>query len=135
MPSASAQDVLYTPISSVWEGSDAELLEEMFRFYPSIPVEPICDLIIKIRSGPMVSDRWKTAHHARKRHCFWIICRTGSYAATVTIVNGLPVDDSREYNPLGTEELGSRPSSRNLATGSISAGNYYNFINFTSGMM
>ncbi|MXZ82376.1 MAG: hypothetical protein F4Z10_01500 [Synechococcus sp. SB0666_bin_14] len=28
--SASGQDVLYTPISSVWEGSDAELLEEVF---------------------------------------------------------------------------------------------------------
>lgn len=215
--SAAAQDGLYTPISSVWEGSDAELLEEMLRFYPSIPVEPIldatynagrfwrssrrqvvsmdidpqykpmivadnrnmvgvedasfgvvvydpphvgpqgrdksckrfdvdfgttmpcgpsenwtlsylyppflkevkrvlkpeglllakitdmvnnhrsrwahcdfmrmadeagftvCDLIIKIRNGPMVSDRWKTAHHARKRHCFWIICRNGHH--------------------------------------------------------
>ncbi|MCY4332810.1 MAG: hypothetical protein OXC96_10020 [Cyanobacteria bacterium MAG CAR1_bin_15] len=41
--SASAQDMPYAPISSVWEGSDAELLEEMFRFYPSIAVEPILD--------------------------------------------------------------------------------------------
>ena len=37
----------------------------------------VCDLIVKIRSGPMVSTKWKTAHHARKRHCFWIICRNG----------------------------------------------------------
>ena len=35
----------------------------------------VCDLIIKVRTGPMVSTRWKTAHHARKRHCFWIVCR------------------------------------------------------------
>jgi DNA modification methylase len=35
----------------------------------------ICDLIIKIRNGPMVSNKWENAHHARKRHCFWIICR------------------------------------------------------------
>ncbi len=35
----------------------------------------VCDLIIKIRKGPMTSTRWKTAHHARKRHCFWIVCR------------------------------------------------------------
>ena len=34
-----------------------------------------CDLIVKIRTGPMVSSKWQTAHHARKRHCFWIICR------------------------------------------------------------
>ncbi len=37
----------------------------------------VCDLIVKIRNGPMRSNRWKTAHHARKRHCFWIVCRNG----------------------------------------------------------
>jgi hypothetical protein len=35
----------------------------------------VCDLIVKVRTGPMVSSKWKLAHHARKRHCFWIICR------------------------------------------------------------
>ncbi len=38
----------------------------------------VCDLIIKVRKGPMVSDKWRTAYHARKRHCFWIICRNGT---------------------------------------------------------
>jgi hypothetical protein len=38
----------------------------------------VCDLIVKIRKGPMVSTKWKAAHHARKRHCFWIVCRNGS---------------------------------------------------------
>jgi len=38
----------------------------------------VCDLIVKIRTGPMVSTKWKNAHHARKRHCFWIVCRNGS---------------------------------------------------------
>jgi len=38
----------------------------------------VCDLIIKIRKGPMISNKWKVAHHARKRHCFWIICRNGT---------------------------------------------------------
>lgn len=38
----------------------------------------VCDLIVKIRRGPMMSNKWKEAHHARKRHCFWIICRHGS---------------------------------------------------------
>jgi hypothetical protein len=37
----------------------------------------VCDLIVKVRSGPMRSSKWKAAHHARKRHCFWIICRNG----------------------------------------------------------
>lgn len=37
----------------------------------------VCDLIVKIRNGPMVSTKWKQAHHARKRHCFWIVCRNG----------------------------------------------------------
>lgn len=35
----------------------------------------VCDLIVKVRTGPMKSSKWKTAHHARKRHCFWIVCR------------------------------------------------------------
>ncbi len=35
----------------------------------------VCDLIVKIRNGPMVSNKWQNAHHARKRHCFWIVCR------------------------------------------------------------
>lgn len=38
----------------------------------------VCDLIVKVRNGPMVSTRWKDAKHARKRHCFWIICRNGT---------------------------------------------------------
>lgn len=37
----------------------------------------VCDLIVKVRKGPMVSTKWKKAHHARKRHCFWIVCRNG----------------------------------------------------------
>jgi hypothetical protein len=39
----------------------------------------VCDLIIKIRTGPMVSNKWENAHHARKRHCFWIVCRNEQY--------------------------------------------------------
>ena len=38
----------------------------------------VCDLIIKVRKGPMVSTKWKNAYHARKRHCFWIVCRNGN---------------------------------------------------------
>jgi hypothetical protein len=33
----------YDPISSVWEGSDGDLLEAMFKFYATIPPEPILD--------------------------------------------------------------------------------------------
>ena len=35
----------------------------------------VCDLIVKVRIGPMASTKWKRACHARKRHCFWIVCR------------------------------------------------------------
>ena len=33
----------YQPISSVWEGSDGDLLEAMFKFYATVPPEPILD--------------------------------------------------------------------------------------------
>ena len=38
----------------------------------------VCDLIVKVRKGPMLSDKWRNAYHARKRHCFWIVCRNGT---------------------------------------------------------
>jgi SAM-dependent methyltransferase len=34
-----------------------------------------CDCIVKIRKGPIVDPRWKVAHHARRRHCYWLVFR------------------------------------------------------------
>lgn len=34
-----------------------------------------CDCIIKFRKGPIVDPKWKTAHHTRRQHCFWLIFR------------------------------------------------------------
>jgi len=34
-----------------------------------------CDCIVKIRKGPIVDPKWKTAHHSRRQHCYWIIFR------------------------------------------------------------
>lgn len=34
-----------------------------------------CDMIVKVRKGPMRSTKWKVAHHARKRHTFWLVFR------------------------------------------------------------
>jgi SAM-dependent methyltransferase len=34
-----------------------------------------CDCIIKVRKGPIVDPRWKTAHHARRQHCYWLVFR------------------------------------------------------------
>jgi len=34
-----------------------------------------CDCIVKIRKGPIVSPKWKTAHHARRHHCYWLVFR------------------------------------------------------------
>jgi len=34
-----------------------------------------CDCIVKIRKGPIVDPRWKTAHHARRQHCYWLVFR------------------------------------------------------------
>ena len=37
-----------------------------------------CDCITKIRRGPIIDPRWKTAHHARKHHCYWIVFRNST---------------------------------------------------------
>jgi SAM-dependent methyltransferase len=34
-----------------------------------------CDCIVKVRKGPIVSPRWKKAHHARRHHCYWLVFR------------------------------------------------------------
>lgn len=34
-----------------------------------------CDCIIKIRKGPIIDPKWKTAHHSRRRHCYWLVLR------------------------------------------------------------
>ncbi len=62
----------------------------------------VCDLIVKVRKGPMVSTKWKTTHHARKRHCFWIICRDGTSCERKAM---------RYHNPLTLEELGRNAAS------------------------
>ena len=36
----------YSPISSVWEGNDGDLIEEMLRFYATIPPTPILGFYI-----------------------------------------------------------------------------------------
>ena len=34
-----------------------------------------CDCIVKIRTAPIVDPKWKTAHHARRQHCYWLVFR------------------------------------------------------------
>jgi hypothetical protein len=34
-----------------------------------------CDCIVKVRKGPIIDPRWKTAHHARRHHCYWLVFR------------------------------------------------------------
>ena len=46
----------------------------------------VCDLIVKVREAPMMSSKWKRAHHARKRHCFWIVCRKSDRCERPTLI-------------------------------------------------
>lgn len=34
-----------------------------------------CDCIVKVRNNPIIDPKWKSAHHCRKQHCFWLVCR------------------------------------------------------------
>jgi len=34
-----------------------------------------CDCIVKIRQGPIIDPKWKTAHHSRRQHCYWLVFR------------------------------------------------------------
>jgi hypothetical protein len=43
------------------------------------------DLIIKCdpSAGNLISGKWKTSHHVRKAHCWWIIVRKGKCESTL----------------------------------------------------
>jgi SAM-dependent methyltransferase len=34
-----------------------------------------CDLLVKVRKGPIMDPKWKTRHHARKCHSYWVAIR------------------------------------------------------------
>jgi len=34
-----------------------------------------CDCIVKVRKGPIIDPKWKTAHHSRRHHCYWLVFR------------------------------------------------------------
>lgn len=47
---------------------------EMVRAAAEVGFQP-CDCIVKARKGPIVDPKWKTAHHARRHHCYWLVFR------------------------------------------------------------
>ena len=34
-----------------------------------------CDCIVKMRKAPIVDPKWRKAHHARRRHTYWLVFR------------------------------------------------------------
>jgi hypothetical protein len=34
-----------------------------------------CDCVVKVRKGPIIDPKWKTAHHSRRQHCYWLVFR------------------------------------------------------------
>lgn len=42
------------------------------------------DCIVKVRKAPIRDPRWKTAYHARRHHCYWLIFRKKSRRAGVS---------------------------------------------------
>jgi len=86
----------------------------------------VCDLIVKIRKGPMVSTKWKQAHHARKRHCFWIVCRKSDDCERRTVTPVISRETTRSTGLLDLFPDGQSPEpcyqtrSRSILVGSES---------------
>lgn len=47
---------------------------EFIKAAEAVGFQP-CDCIIKIRKGPIISPKWKNAHHSRRQHSYWLIFR------------------------------------------------------------
>lgn len=56
----------YEPLSSIWEGSDGDLLEAMFKFYATTPPEPILEATLNAvachREKPVDLWPWRILH-------------------------------------------------------------------------
>jgi len=44
-----------------------------------------CDCIVKIRKGPIIDPKWKTAHHSRRQHCYWLIFRKSKKCENIAV--------------------------------------------------
>ncbi len=51
-----------------WAHVDLVQAAAAARFVP-------CDCIVKVRKGPIVDPKWRTAHHARRHHSYWLVFR------------------------------------------------------------
>jgi SAM-dependent methyltransferase len=51
-----------------WAHIDLTLAAREIGFCP-------CDCIVKVRNGPIIDPKWRTAHHTRRQHCYWLIFR------------------------------------------------------------
>lgn len=51
-----------------WAHIDLALAARGIGFCP-------CDCIIKVRKGPIIDPKWRTAHHSRRQHCYWLVFR------------------------------------------------------------
>jgi hypothetical protein len=60
------------------------------------------DLIIKCdpAAGNLKSGKWKTAHHARKSHCWWIIVRKGKCESALPAPVTVQAEDGEENKGL-----------------------------------
>jgi hypothetical protein len=75
--------VVYDPPHIPNQGSDADYVHNHRYQWEHVEVVRAateagfcaCDCIVKVRKGPLVDPKWKTAHHARRQHCFWLVFR------------------------------------------------------------
>ena len=105
----------YAPLSSIWEGSDGDLLEAMFTFYATIPPEPILDATYNAGRFWKGSPRQVVSMRAARRSApnARIYCRFSFASADVT--------GSLSSNLSGSDSSIS-PSNSSVSGGSVDDG-------------
>jgi SAM-dependent methyltransferase len=69
------EGILFTKITDYVHGHRYQWAHvELIKAASSVGFCP-CDCIVKIRRGPIMSPKWKNAHHTRRHHCYWLIFR------------------------------------------------------------
>ena len=94
----------YEPISSVWEGSDGGLLEAMFDFYATIPVEPILDATYNAGRFWKGSTRQVVSMDIDPRHKPMIVADNRKMKGVPSSGFGVVVYDPPHVGPQGRDK-------------------------------
>src|SRR4028119_1480240 len=94
----------YEPLSSVWQGSDGDLIEAMLNFYPTISPEPILDATFNAGRFWKGSKRQIVSMDIDPQYRPMIVCDNRNMVGVSDSAFGVVVYDPPHVGPQGRDK-------------------------------